>query len=221
MRRWSDADQRRNALAVLRTPDRARALEPSSGIEGVGLGRYQLLASAIAGRTLDVTAGAPDESAWTDGFSIFIDPNAGARHQLTSISVQAALIGAGSFEQEVTAALARRPKLIRRYLAIEGHRALQVHEAVLPPTVRVIVNRDVARHPDSALTSLVLARSRDHVDDAPSVFGTIRPRQMRAVAAHARQGDAVKQHTPRRGAESELGELDDSDGEAGLVAAMF
>ena len=42
----------------------------------------------------------------------------------------------------------RRPQLLRRYLALEGHRALAANEAVLPPAVRRLIDGGVAARLD-------------------------------------------------------------------------
>ncbi len=213
MRRSSHADQGRPALVLLAAAEQHRA----ASLSGTGLWGYRLLASAIAGRTVEVAAGIPHEAAWTDGSSIFLDPDLPVDQRLTSVVVQAALLGAGSLDLQVTTALVRRPKLGRRYLAIEGHRALQAHEALLPLQARLMVNRDVAMRSDSPATSLALAGGRDLIEEAPTVFGTIRPGHMRQSTQGLQQLDPVARHVPRRVAESELRDLDDADDEAGPV----
>lgn len=221
MRRWSHADQRRSASAFPAATDQSLAPDLFADGAAAELWRYGLVASAIAGRTVEVVSGALHEAPWTDGLSIFVDPETRSGNRLASVAVQAALLGAGSLDEQVTTALVRRLKLGRRYLAIEGHRALQVHEALLPPLVRRVVNRDVARRTDSPATSLALASGRDHIDEAPVVFGTIWPRRMRSPTQRAEERDAVGHHTPRRGTESELRDLDDADDEIGLVIDML
>ncbi len=214
MRRSSYADQGRPASVLLAAAEQDRAASLSAE-SGTGLWRYRLLASAIAGRTVEVAAGTPHEAAWTDGSSIFLDPDTPIDQRLTSVAVQAALLGAGSLDQQVTTTLVRRPTLGRRYLAIEGHRALQAHEALLPPQARLMVNRDVAMRTDSPATSLALAGGRDPIEEAPTVFGTIRPSHMRLPTQGLQQLDPAGRHVPRREAESELRHLDDVDDEAG------
>ena len=220
MRRSSNADRGRPALVLLAAAeqDRGASLAAESG---TGLWRYRLLASAIAGRTVEVAAGSPHEAVWTDGSSIFVDPDIPADQRLTSVAVQAALLGAGSLDQQVTTALVRRPTLARRYLAIEGHRALQVHQALLPPQVRLVVSRCVAMRTDSPATSLALASGRDPVEEAPTVFGTIRPSHMRPSTQGLPPSDPAGRHVPRREAESELRHLDDADDEVGSAIEML
>lgn len=221
MRRWSHESQRRHALAIFAAT--GPTLAPNVSAEGAatGLGRYRLLASAIAGRTVEVTSGAPHELAWTDGSSIFVDPGARSGNVLVSVAVQAALLGAGSLDSKITAALLRHPRLVGRYLAVEGHRALHAHEALLPPTVRRVANWDVARGTDSPAASLALASGRDQIDDPPTAFGTILPRRMTAPIDGSQQGGNVGQHTPRRSGESALRELDDADDDVGPLIDLL
>jgi hypothetical protein len=70
--------------------------------------------------------------------------------------------------------------LTRRYLAIEGHRALAGNDDVLPARVRRMVDRDVVQLVASPEDSLRLARSDHVVADPPAVFGTIEPRRLRS-----------------------------------------
>ena len=102
------------------------------GVSSDVLGRFDLLASALSGRELKVAPGEPGELAWTDGSKVFVDADASPRDQLEALAVQASLLAAGSLEPDVVRRLTRRPALARRYLAIEGHRALAANEHLLP-----------------------------------------------------------------------------------------
>jgi hypothetical protein len=144
-----------------------------------GLGRFSLVASAIAGRAVEVAALAPGERPWTDGATVFVSVEADAADQLRCIAVQATLLAAGSLAPDVLRRLARRPALARRYLAVEGQRALAAYEVILPAAARSLIDRAVAARSDSASASLAIAVGRDAVADPPEVFGTIRPRHVR------------------------------------------
>ena len=96
------------------------------------LERYELLASAIAGRAVRLAAAAPNEPAWTDGASIFVDPALGPAQRLCRLVVQAALLGAGSLDPPAPDRLARSTKVTQRYLALEGHRALAAWSRCCP-----------------------------------------------------------------------------------------
>ena len=146
-----------------------------------GLARLGLLASALAGRALEVAAGEPGEPAWTDGRTIFLDPDTSARGRLEALVLQASLLAAGSLEPDVVRRLVRRPASARRYLAVEGHRALAASERLLPPRMRSLIDFDVAARGDSPAASLAAALGREPIADPPSSFGAIRPRRLLAI----------------------------------------
>jgi len=177
-----------------------------------GLTRFSLLASAIAGRPVDVAAAATGEVAWTDGSTVFVDADAHPRDQVRSLVVQASLLGAGSLEFEIVRALARRPALARRYLALEGNRALAAHDALLPASLRSLIDVAVAPRVDSPSAALRLATTREVVNDPPPWFGTIRPRRVRVVSTADVQTEAQPAvHGPRRSEDAVLRDLDDAD----------
>jgi hypothetical protein len=175
-----------------------------------GVGRWKLFASALAGRLVEVAPTEPGGSSWTDGTTIFVDESAGERDQLQRIAVQAALLGANSLEPDIVRALARRPAVARRYLAIEGHRALATHDALLPAGVRSLVDPRVVARSDSPSASLVVAASRDAVDDAPACFGTIRPREVRR-SVEPPPGGSFDGRAIQPRSEPPARELDDAD----------
>jgi nitric oxide reductase NorD protein len=141
--------------------------------------RFRLLASAIAGRALDVMPAAVGEATWTDGATIFLRVD-GAH--LEEVVVQAGLLSAGSLGREVTSILAKRPAMVPRYLSTEGHRVLALLEDLLPSKVTRVIDHDTAARSASPADSLALAMSKAAVPDPPPSFGTIRPRQLRPWA---------------------------------------
>ncbi|HZM30720.1 MAG TPA: VWA domain-containing protein [Acidimicrobiales bacterium] len=175
-----------------------------------GVHRLGLLASAIAGRTLDVGPAGAGEPAWTDGTAVFVDPGAPPAERVRMVAVQATLLAAGSLDAPIVRQLARRPALARRYLAVEGHRALAASEDVLPPVVRPLVDPAAAARAGGPEASLALARSGQAIGDPPPAFGVIRPRRVlappedRAAAAP----DQVRAAPPPG---EPLAELDDAD----------
>ena len=173
------------------------------------VGRFKLIASAIAGRVVEVAPVEPGERPWTDGVTVFADVDASPRDQLRCVAVQAALLAAGSLDPEVVRGLARRPALARRYLAVEGHRARAAQEAWLPTAVCSLIDRAVAARSDSPAASLAIAMGREAVADPPDTVGTIRPRHVRTRVGPPPEGRAVQQHGPRRRREDLLRELDD------------
>jgi hypothetical protein len=147
------------------------------------LARYNLFASAIAGRLLRVIPAEAGAPAWTDGATIFLAEDLAAPAALHSIALQACLLSAGSFAPDVLAKLERRVALVPRYLAIEGHRALATHDDVLPQSVRRLIDASVASSTASPTQSLGFAESSDAIALPPPFFGTIRPRAFRKNAA--------------------------------------
>lgn len=176
--------------------------------------RLALLASALAGRTVAVAPTAPGEAAWTDGITVYIDPAASAPSQLQSVAVQASLLSSGGLEPDVVRKLVRRPALTRRYLAVEGQRALSTNDDLLPFGVRALLDIDMAGRADSALGSLKVAGARRDIADPPAGFGVIRAQKLLAVRAAVAQAESVSGHDPRRASNKALAELDDEDDDA-------
>ncbi|OMC47119.1 VWA domain-containing protein [Mycobacterium sp. IS-1264] len=177
---------------------------------------FGLLASALAGSAVAVAELQPGEPSWTDGQTIYLDPSAPARAKLEAVAVQASMLAAGSLDPDVVRSLVRRPRLAKRYLAIEGHRALVANSDLLPGTLASMGNRDVASRTGSAVDSLRIAEGREAIDDPPPEFGVIRAAKVLAAgsakpedrrnAVHVPRGDGAKQLE-----ELEDGAIDDSD----------
>jgi hypothetical protein len=185
--------------------------------------QFGLLASALSGRTVRVISGVAGEPAWTDAMSIFIDPEAGEADLIASIVVQASLISAGSLTSQIAGKLNRRPTIIRRYLGIEGHRALLVNQALLPPSARTLVDPALAARTESPEASLALAFSREPLPNPPDVFGTLRPKRLLAGdTARQAQAQVDRQHMPRQQHDA-LDEIDDEidNDDAGAAADML
>jgi nitric oxide reductase NorD protein len=173
-------------------------------VPDVDVGRFRLLASAIAGQPMDVAAGEAGELAWTDGATIFVD--AEGRDGLRTSAVQASLVASGSLAPALMDKLARRPAPTRRYLALEGHRALAAMGDLLPASARRLVDRETASRSESAEQSLVLAAGRGAIPDPPEVFGAIRPKHVR-TAVDATGDVPSSRHIPWR----DEGTLQDHD----------
>ncbi|OBI20688.1 nitric oxide reductase activation protein [Mycobacterium sp. E2327] len=164
-----------------------------------------MFASALAGRPVAVAELRPGEPPWTDGQTIHVDA-AGAR---TAIAVQASMIAAGSLDAGVVRCLVRRPRLARRYLAVEGHRALIANGALLPGSLASVGDAEVAGRSDSPTASLRIAQSRAAIDDPAPEFGVLRPAELLAAAGRAaQQEEADPRHVPR-GQARQLAQLDD------------
>lgn len=181
-------------------PDRFRGLE--------------MLASALAGREMAVALVDRGERSWTDGRTIFVDLSAGTGETLKAVAVHASLIAAGSLAPDVVGAMTRHPRLARRYLAVEGHRALMANDALLPGVLGPLADRSVGCRSDSAATSLSMAQGKDQLAEPPEVFGVVKPKQVLAASSRAAQqvDHETPGHAPRRqNAAQELEELDDGE----------
>jgi hypothetical protein len=184
-------------------------------------GRYQLIASAIAGRQLEVTTAAPGAPAWTDGGTVYVEAGATPVDQLANMIVQSALVGAGSLDPEVMRALGRRPTLARRYLAVEAHRALRAMEYLLPPFGRGLIDGELATRTRSPISSLELARTRKVLPEPPPVFGTILPRRVETVTGSRTGETSTSVHVPRRSRTDELEEIEGSDPDDRVFVDLF
>ena len=182
-----------------------------------GGSRYRLLASAIAGREVDVSYGQTGEPPWTDGSAVFLDPDAPPTRQITALAVQASLMAAGSLDEEVVGSLVGRPTLTNRYLALEGWRALFLQRHLLPPATLGFLgqHRVLTTSPEA---SLAMAGSRQHVDAPPPEFGRLQPRRVQSHLSRHPGEDSTLQHLPRRGGTTQVSELlDEEEDEASTV----
>ena len=185
----------------------------AGGVDAERLHTLGMLASAFAGRAVAVDAQRPGDPTWTDGQTIFVDPSLPARTHLAAIAVQASMIAAGSLDSDVVRPLARHSRLAKRYLAIEGHRALVANAGVLPRVLTALGDPVVGKRSSSPAESLRLASGNQAVDDPPPEFGVIRAGKLLAAAArttkHAEQEQPA--HVPRGRQRQELEELDDGE----------
>ena len=187
-----------------------------------GVGRLGLLASALSGRAVQVAPGEPGEPAWTDGRMVFVDAATSTRDQLEALAVQASLLAAGSLSPDVVRRLTRRPALAKRYLAVEGHRALAANEQLLPLPLRSLIDCNVAARGDSPAASLAAALSREAIADPPDNFGAIRARQLLALNDRGGASAATREHVPRGQSNQVLVELEeDENHDVGTAADLF
>jgi hypothetical protein len=162
----------------------------------------------MAARPIEVAAVEPGAPGWTDGITVHLDPTAGRAEQLQTLAVQASLLAAGSLGPDILDRLGARRGTARRYLAVEGHRALDANAAFLPSSVVGVIDRATARSTDGPSTSLDVALGRERVPDPPAVFGVLRPRRMvsegvGAVSTERSSAAAV------RPSQQQLADLDD------------
>ncbi|MGE2690707.1 nitric oxide reductase activation protein NorD [Mycolicibacterium pulveris] len=183
--------------------------------------RLALLASALAGRTVAVAPAAPGDAAWTDGITVYVDPTASAPHQLQSVAVQASLLASGGLEPDVVRRLVRRPALARRYLAVEGQRALSTNDDLLPFGVRSLLDLDMAARADSAVGSLKVAGTQRDIADPPADFGVIRAQKLLSTRAAVTQAESVSGHAARRETNKALADLDDDGDDSDEAEDVF
>ena len=143
--------------------------------------RFRLLATFIAGRSVEVTDGKPGESAYTDGSVIFVSADRPAEEQRREMLLQSALLGADSLNRRLVKALRARPAVARRYLALEGRRVLAELATRMPLAATIAV--DTGPSTVTADESLEVARSQGTVVTAPPWFGTIRPSRLLSPSA--------------------------------------
>lgn len=138
--------------------------------------RLRFLAGFLVGRPVGVAVAPAGESAYTDGEVIYVAANVDADQQRRQILVQSALLGAGSLDSRYVKQLRARPALARRYLAVEGHRALVEAARRLPLAAEV----SSGSPPPSAGAeeSLQIAAGKTRLDAAPEWFGSIRPSKL-------------------------------------------
>jgi nitric oxide reductase NorD protein len=186
-----------------------------SDAPGDQLQAFGMLASALAGRSVAVAELQPGEPPWTDGQTIYVEASARARAKVEAIAVQSSMIAAGSLDPDVVRPLVRHPRLARRYLAVEGHRALVLNSYLLPGALASMANRDIASRSDSPAASLEIASGRDAIDDPAPEFGVIRAAKVLAACSRAAEQEdrGSPQHVPRglknQERTKELEELDD------------
>jgi hypothetical protein len=174
-----------------------------------------MLACALAGRTVKVAPAGVGKPPWTDGTTIYVDDATAPADWLRSLAVQSCLIAAGSLDPAVISGLARRPALARRYLAIEGGRAVRAGAGVLPPPLVHLVGLGVHTSSASPAQSLTMAGAHGPVDDPPACFGVIRPRKLLAAAGSTDpMAHGGRRMTQTR--ESDLTVLDDEVESAGI-----
>ena len=138
--------------------------------------RFRFLATFLAGRALRVTEAAAGEAAHTDGRVVFVSAGRSASERRREVLLQSALLGAGSLDHRMVAALRARPRVARRYLALEGCRVLAALAAHLPLAAALLPAEEPATA--SADESLAVARGRKTIAPPPEWFGVIRPSRL-------------------------------------------
>lgn len=147
----------------------------------LGPSRFRLLATFVAGRSVDVAEAPAREAAHTNGQVVFVSAGRPVAEQRREMLVQSALLGAGSLDQALVKALRARPAVARRYLALEGRRVLA--ELAAQSALGSAPVPDVQPSTGTADESLAMAKSRAKIPDPPSWFGVIKPSRLLAASA--------------------------------------
>ncbi|MFI6314551.1 nitric oxide reductase activation protein NorD [Nocardia fusca] len=146
----------------------------SSGAEGPE--RFRLLATFLAGRSVAVAAAPAGQAAHTDGDTVFVSADRSPAHQRSEVLAQCALLRAGSLDPRLVKGLRGRPRVARRYLALEGRRGLTAlaHGVPLAAALGPYGESRTAT-PDE---SLALAGGKAAIADPPEWFGAIEPARL-------------------------------------------
>lgn len=165
------------------------------------LARYQLLASAVAGKPVTIATVGAGEPPFTDTESLHLGSHRDHDAHLVELSVQASLIAAGSLSREAMRRLNGRPVTARRYLTLEGRRALDALADAAPGlSARTTDIRAGLPITLSAADSLSRAFSREAVPDPPDAFGMLRPHHVLAALDRADERAAAFRHQTPAGA---------------------
>ncbi len=142
--------------------------------------RFRFLATFFAGRSLRIAVAPAGMSAHTDGRFIFVSAGCSVPEQRREVLVQSALLGAGSLDRRLVRALRGRPRVARRYLALEGHRVLSELSTQVPLAAAFCPDGKPATA--TAKESLDVARGLRKVANPPEWFGVILPSRLLASA---------------------------------------
>ncbi len=189
--------------------------------------RFRLLATHVAGRAVEVAVARAGESAYTDGTTVFVSSDRPADEQRREVLVQCALLAAGSLERRLVRPLRGRPSLARRYLAVEGSRALV--ELAGRSALAAALTVDVGVRSATPQDSLKVARGRATIADPPAWFGTIRPAQLTSsdTAPGARPTDSdlrlrvAGSNTPDDTPDDEAADDEDDDARESKILKLF
>jgi hypothetical protein len=146
------------------------------------LHHYNLIASAIAGRSITVHwHGSQQYRAYSDGRSIFLPGAAVAStdadsNQALTVIAQALLLRAGSLRRRWIQRMVGQRQLAERYLYAEVCRATREFNPLLPRQFTSIsALTDFSYHPHNSDASYKLARSKRVFPEIPTLVGTLRP----------------------------------------------
>jgi nitric oxide reductase NorD protein len=173
--------------------------------------RFRLLATFVAGWSVDIAEAPVGHAAHTNGQVVFVSAGGSVAEQRREVLVQSALLGAGSLDRRLVKGLRGRPLAARRYLALEGHRVLAELSAQIP--LAAALRLDGKPRTSTVDESFEMARGRVKVADPPEWFGVIRP--SRLLGALAGPGTKATEEELRLEVDViDLPEADDDDDDA-------
>lgn len=182
--------------------------------------RFRFLATFAAGRPVDVAQAPAGVPAHTDGAVVFVSAGCSTDEQRREVLAQCALLAAGSLDRHLLKALRARPSTARRYLSLEGRRALAELGTRLPAAAALPVDGEVITA--SPGESLEIARGRGQVADPPEWFGVIKP--SRLVSPPSASAEPANQDLPSRidpADVAEDSEDDDAPSEDSKILKLF
>ena len=144
--------------------------------------RFRLLATFIAGRSVDIAEASVGEPAHTNGQVIFVSAGRSVVEQRREMLVQSALLGAGSLDQRLVKALRGRPTVTRRYLALEGRRVLAELAEKVPLAAALGLRRGTGHRHRRAVT-----RDGQSPNDSRRTTGVVRRHQTFPTARACRR----------------------------------
>ncbi|WP_280352834.1 nitric oxide reductase activation protein NorD [Nocardia abscessus] len=142
------------------------------------LDRFRLLATLIAGRSVDIAEAPAGEAAHTNGQIIFVSAGSSVAEQRREMLLQTGLLGAGSLDPRLVRTFRARPAIARRYLALEGRRVIADLAERIP--LAAALGPDEQPATTTAEESLEVAAGRVPVGDPPQWFGVIKPSRLLA-----------------------------------------
>ncbi|MGK8486792.1 nitric oxide reductase activation protein NorD [Nocardia asiatica] len=172
------------------------------------LDRFRLLATYVAGRAVEVGPAPAGEAAHTNGQVVFVSAGRSVAEQRREVLLQTALLGAGSLDRGLVRPLRGRSAVARRYLALEGHRALAALGDSIP--LAAALCGPESPRTASAEESLALAGGREPVADPPEWFGVIKPSRLLGPSAGP-GGQATKKELRLEFDPIDLPEAEDED----------
>ncbi|WP_280239488.1 nitric oxide reductase activation protein NorD [Nocardia abscessus] len=149
-----------------------------NGSDPNSLDRFRLLATFIAGRSVDIAEAPAGEVAHTNGQMIFVSAGRSVAEQRREMLLQTALLGAGSLDPRLVKTFRARPAVARRYLALEGRRVIADLAERIP--LAAAIDPDEQPATTTAEESLEVAAGRVPVTDPPQWFGVIKPSRLLA-----------------------------------------